>query len=383
MDDTEGNFYLINMIGILMSKLISNDDFVEIVKQSNPYVQVIGTYKGMSKKIKCRCLICGEEYEANAQDVKIGKKHRKCALLIANSKKLKTQDNFNDEMALVHPEIEVIGDYVGAQKHIECRCIIHNEIFSMTPTHLLAGKTGCRKCASEKTSSKLRKSEDVFIEQLHSINPNIIVVDGYTTTHNRVHVKCKDCGYEWDPIAGSLLSGTGCPHCVGRHKTTDEFINEISSLNNTIEIIGEYINSSTKIKCRCKICDYEWYAIPGNLKYSRCPHCNLSRGEKRILEYLKQNNINYTPQKKFPDLVGIKGGYLSYDYYLDDYNILIEYQGEFHDGTAHQQTREEYEIQVEHDKRKREYAKHNGFKMIEIWYWDYDNIYKILEREIR
>ena len=75
---------------------------------------------------------------------------------------------------------------------------------------------------------------------------------------------------------------------------------------------------------------------------------------------------------------------LSYDFYLPKYNLLIEYQGNYHDGTVNKevQSDEKFNRQQEHDKRKREYAKKNNIKLLEIWYWDFDNIEGILKREL-
>ena len=58
--------------------------------------------------------------------------------------------------------------------------------------------------------------------------------------------------------------------------------------------------------------------------------------------------------------------------------MLIEYQGEFHDGTAWQQTEIDFLRQQEHDKRKRNYALKHNIHLLEIWYWDYDNIEQVL-----
>ena len=33
-------------------------------------------------------------------------------------------------------------------------------------------------------------------------------------------------------------------------------------------------------------------------------------------------------------------------------------------------------------KEKREYAKNHNIKLLEIWYWDYDNIEEILNKEL-
>ena len=131
-------------------------------------------------------------------------------------------------------------------------------------------------------------------------------------------------------------------------------------------------------------------------KNSRCPICNESKGEKECrIVFIKNNFIEITEsdyynllikdnhkylisQKTFLNLLGLGGGFLSYDFYLPKYNLLIEYQGEFHDGTAKLQTEEEFIIQKEHDKRKKEYAISNKYNFLVIWYWDFDNIETIL-----
>ena len=83
-------------------------------------------------------------------------------------------------------------------------------------------------------------------------------------------------------------------------------------------------------------------------------------------------------------MIGVNGGLLSYDFYLPNHNIFIEYQGRQHGEyiTGLHKTYKEFEIQQEHDKRKREYAKDNNIKLLEIWHHDFDNIEEILEREL-
>lgn len=365
-----------------MSKIITHDEFIQMVKENNEYVDIIGTYNGMKNKILCQCKICGEKYTATAYDVKIGKKHDVCASKISGKKRLKNNDAFIDEVKEKLPQISLLESYTGAHKKILCRCNIHNDLFKSAATKLLAGQSGCKKCRSEAISINLRKSHSDFIDQMNVINNQIEVIGQYTTSNNRIEVRCKKCNFVWTPVAGSLLAGYGCPHCAGRYKTTEEFKHDITTINESIDIIGQYIDSHTKIKCRCNMCGHEWYSLPGNLKYSGCPECNMSHGERLIKKFLINHNIKFEQQKTFPNLLGVGGGRLSYDFYIDDLKILIEYQGEFHDGTAYQQTRDEFQIQKEHDNRKKNYANLNMYRLIEIWYWDYDNIDKILEREL-
>ena len=78
---------------------------------------------------------------------------------------------------------------------------------------------------------------------------------------------------------------------------------------------------------------------------------------------------------------GIGNRPLSYDFYLPNQNLLIECQGEQHYYPVDIYGGEEhFEIQQEHDRRKREYATANGYNLIEIPYYDYDNIEEILDK---
>ena len=93
-------------------------------------------------------------------------------------------------------------------------------------------------------------------------------------------------------------------------------------------------------------------------------------------------NIKYIQQKTFENLVGIGNCALSYDFYIPLYNLLIEYQGEYHDGTVPTQTEFDFLRQQEHDKSKRNYAKTHNIQLLEIWYWDFDRIYEILNNTL-
>ena len=86
---------------------------------------------------------------------------------------------------------------------------------------------------------------------------------------------------------------------------------------------------------------------------------------------------------KYEDLVGINNIPLSYDFYLHDYNLLIEYQGQQHEKPVDWFGGEEkFKRQKEIDKMKSNYAKEHNIELMEIWYWDFDNIGKILESRL-
>ena len=116
-----------------------------------------------------------------------------------------------------------------------------------------------------------------------------------------------------------------------------------------------------------------------------CINCTIkSRLEIKTKDVLDKYKIKYETQKKFNNLIGLKHGNLSYDFYLPDYNILIECQGEQHEHYVKglQETEEDFLKQQEHDRRKFNYALEHNYIPMEIWYWDYDNIEEILIREL-
>ena len=220
-------------------------------------------------------------------------------------------------MQIKHPELIVNSLYTTAFDKVNCICKICGEVFDGIPANMLSG-AGCNKCGNKKIGEKLTKPFLQFKEELYNVNPNVSILGEYTKQSSHIHVKCNVCNHEWSPLGTSLLSGFGCPMCANSH------------------------------------------------------------GEKRIDKYLHSLNINHEHQKEYDGLYGSRGGLLSYDFYLLDYNLLIEYQGEYHDGTAGNQTQEDFDRQILHDKLKKEYTKNNNIELIEIWYYDYDNIENLL-----
>lgn len=86
---------------------------------------------------------------------------------------------------------------------------------------------------------------------------------------------------------------------------------------------------------------------------------NHSKGELFLIDMFKSNKINFITEKTYPDLKKIT--YLRFDFYLPDYNILVEYHGEQHfkkDSIYYEEER------IECDKIKYDYAIKNNIHII-------------------
>jgi hypothetical protein len=202
-------------------------------------------------------------------------------------------------------------------------------------------------------------------------------------THDKYLWNCLKCGEKDYPmsVANRTSSNQCCPICAGNIiKTTEQFKKDVYSLvGDEYIVLGEYINTKTPIEIEHKECKQSYSVTPNNfLRDRRCPFCTKSKGEIKIREWLDINQFIYIPQMKFDGLIGIGGGNLSYDFYLPNQNLLIEYQGEFHDGSNGEYTQVNLNNQNIHDERKRNYAAKKEINLLEIWYWDFNKIENIL-----
>lgn len=282
-------------------------------------------------------------------------------------------------MFFVNPNIKLLSEYKTATTKILCKCKIDGHEWSVTANNLLRGY-GCPVCGKT-----MKITHEQFVEKLSIINPDIEVLGIYINSKTPILCKCKIDGNEWYGTPSHLLQGRKCMLCAGTiKKTQEQFLEELRVVNPNITILGKYINCETKILCKCDLDGHEWYSTPSNLlRYRGCPHCKKSIGERMVENYLSSNNISYKTQMKFDNLVGVGEKPLSYDFYLEKYNILIEVQGIQHEKPIEYFGGEkQFEIQKEHDKRKREYAKKNNIKLIEIWYYELEYINNILKSHL-
>lgn len=372
-----------------LNQRLSHESFVSEIKKKSPSISIDSEYEGLSNRIKCHCLICGHHWTPRAGELKAGNKCPECAKESRRQKLIKSHEDFINRLSEINHNIKILSPYKMAKEKVQCECLICGNQWDATPAKLLCGR-GCPECAKTNRGLKSRKKYDDFDAEVAKINPKIEVLSNYIKTTEHVKVRCKECGNVWNILPGNIFNGKGCPICkrvengLRCRSTHEEFLEKLSNVNNTVILLSQYETSITKVKCQCKICGSEFEATPQSLLSGRkCPHCASSSAEIKTKTILDNWHINYEKPYRYDDLRGIGGRPLSYDFYLPDYNLLIECQGGQHDHPVECFGGEkQFEIQQEHDKRKREYAKSHNIPLLEIWYWDFSNIEDILTREL-
>lgn len=409
----------------------THEQYIEDLKEVNPNVIPLEKYVNAHKAILHKCLIDNYEWKVKPNNVLSGKGCPKC-----NNHVIRNHNQYIDDVALINPNIEVIGEFINATTPILHRCRKHNILWNTTPERILYG-SGCSECCKEKIGDKARKSHEQYVEEVKSINPNILVKEKYIDSHTPILHECLIDNYKWKAEPCNILSGTGCP-CCSRHikRTHEEYISQLSIINPNIEPIEEYITAKTPIlhKCKkhniewkiapsstlngcgckkcmlekmsiaktktknqyieqlnefnqniilvgdytksdistihkCLVCGYEWKARPGNiLSGCGCPLCKReSKGERRVRLWLERNSISYESQKIFDDCYDIKP--LPFDFYLPDYNLIIEYDGKQHfEPIKYFGGEKGFQRTVKHDNMKNEYCKNNRISLLRIPY---------------
>lgn len=298
----------------------------------------------------------------------------------------------------------ISDEYRDANKKLKWKCLKDNEIFEKGWSSILTG-IGCPYCAGLQVgiSNCLATKIPSLINQWHlTLNENTTPYNVTPGSSKEVWWQCdKNSKHIWKTTVRNRVSNqSGCPYCSGFYPSEDYNLLIINpklceewDYERNDKKPEEYTPSSSKYAWWiCKECGYKWNALISSRTSSiscACPECSKSKGEKAISKYLKENYIIFDIQKIFDSLIGLGSGNLSYDFYLSNYNLLIEYQGEFHDHAIKNYKNEPLKFaeerllkQQEHDRRKREYAKQNNINLLEIWYFDFDNIEEILNKEL-
>lgn len=148
----------------------------------------------------------------------------------------------------------------------------------------------------------------------------------------------------------------------------------VNEKERTIEIRNDYLEFI------CSDCGEVYKALWGEVAYTyvgkpyrwRCYKCSKSESnlEYEIRNYLESINLKFTRQKRFVNCRNVVP--LPFDFYLDDYNYVIEANGSQHyyENEMFSQSLEERQ---KIDKIKRDYCNNNKIGYLEIPFWNMTN----------
>lgn len=310
-------------------------------------------------------------------------------------------------------------EYQGATKNLEWQCLKDEcgEIFEVTWNNIQKRKS-CPFCSGKKVglSNCLATINPQLSSEWHTTKNGDLTPWNVTANSGKyVWWQCKDNPkHEWYAQIKSRNEGRGCHFCCHNPTPSEDYnllvcnpeLAKEWDYNKNKKKPQNYTPSSSQyVHWECSECGHQWRARISHRSSgakSGCPECNKSKGERKIKEHLinnnwikiiqeefdslldRYNNKYFIPQKEFLNLLGVGGKNLSYDFYIPRLNLLIEFQGMQHEKFVKgmHKSKKDFEKQLEHDRRKREYAEKNNIKLLEIWYYNFDKIEEILQKEL-
>ena len=183
---------------------------------------------------------------------------------------------------------------------------------------------GCRLCKIKELQNKNGFNIDSIRSKVKSLTNDVKLVSNTYTRAKDINLtfKCNTCNYEWDTSWNAFKRKSYCPKCKmeklwdSQRYDIDFIKNKLETINDKVEIMDtEYINSRTKLNCKCKVCDYEWSASWNVLRKGHgCKQCaNEKLKDERIFSF---QNIKKEIEESGKILL-LSREYLGANYYLD------------------------------------------------------------------
>ena len=183
-------------------------------------------------------------------------------------------------------------EYKHCTKKVCIICPEHGE-FWQTPSSHLNSKIGCPKCG--KNSSTNMVSNEKFIEKAKKIHGNEYDYSKtcYLGWDKKVCIICPEHGEFWQKAGEHVARKRGCPHCALEKNINDSiskgkesFEKYMKNYNGIYEMVGDYVDSSTKVEFRCKKHNTIFIQTPNNFRNIKTPcpecRCDLKKPKKQI-----------------------------------------------------------------------------------------------------
>lgn len=308
------------------------NDSIAVHGNKFDYSQV--EYKNVDTKVLIICPDHGPFYQTPWYHKK-GHQCKKCADIQGSSKTRVSKTEFLDRATKKYGnnyDYSAIN-YVNFKTNIDIVCLTHNVTFTTTPSTHLRSKVSCPQCALELRTSQRRMTKEDFIKVA-------------SITHQNK--------YDYSLITDSEMSSKKvtviCP-CHGQFKQSRR----------------DHIHAK-----------------------SGCPKCRSSKGEDEIRKVLESYSINYIYQKTYPDLFVIhKRNKLRYDFYLPEFNLCIEYDGQQHFNPRDRsgklnsnQISEMFDRVKLYDNLKTKYCETHNIGLLRIPYYEFHNIETIIKDRV-
>lgn len=268
-------------------------------------------------------------------------------------------------------------NYVNNHTKVTIICPIHGE-FKQNMINHINGKQGCPICGGTKkltTEEFIKKSKRNFGDKYDYSKVN------YVNNRTRVTIICPEHGEFEQTPRDHLSNKIGCPKCGGTEKLTTKIFIEKAKIKHGDKYEYSkvnYINSHEKVTITC-LKHGDFYQRPNDhLSGYGCPKCRSSSLEELTRNLLKSKNIRFKEQMSWDWLV--YKGKQKVDFYLIDFNVVVECQGIQHfEERVFFEKEDTFEERLNRDRNKKRLCEEHGIKVFYFSNLGIDYPYKVYE----
>lgn len=190
------------------SHIIPHKEWLNVIQEVNPYVEVIGEIISCRTKVPCRCKICSHEWSAMPYLLKQGHGCPRCGKLKFAQSRAIAHTEWVEDITKKNTYIEIVERVKNSDTPVLARCKICSHEWLARPSHLKRGH-GCPRC-----KGNAKRSHVEWVGHIKVVNPSIKVLGKIKNGSAKVLCRCKICDYEWSPAPIRLKQGHGCPRCA-------------------------------------------------------------------------------------------------------------------------------------------------------------------------
>ena len=311
-----------------------------------------------------------------------------------------THTIFNNFKYLDYPVyfIDPTFEEIEFDKIIEIKCNKHDKIIKGQISKLYDKHHVCPMCIANSRGQFSYKQENIELYKTISNQVHNNAFDYSETILKGVNCKitviCNTHG-RFYPNPNDHLNGTGCKQCSHENPVQKMSITQIQDKifkahGTDIDSANmNYVNMKEPFEVKCTIHNNIFQTTYQNLvtmNINSCSQCldSRSNGENKVFLFLDKLSLKIREQKKFKGCVDKRQ--LSFDFYLEEINACIEFDGtqhfrpvQFTSDTSYEDALSNYISNIRRDNIKDEYCKKYNIHLLRIHYNDISKIEIIIK----
>lgn len=233
----------------------------------------------------------------------------------------------------------------------------------------------CSHCKVEaKKQAQLQEMRKIMAKEKYTL-----LEEKYINNSTPMKTRCP-LGHEFRISSANFKKGRRCSECYRFKKLDYDYVCDFFAEDGYKVLSQEYVSANKKLEVECS------HGHKFEISYAkfymgrRCSKCQKSSGEQKIDDVLNEYGVEHIYQHTFNDCRRVMP--LPFDFYLPQYNTIIEFDGRQHFENGCFKNANLSDIQ-ERDNIKNKYCDDNNIKLIRIPHWEFKNIEEIICQELK